>query len=372
MNLTRKWNFDNIEPQAKRAAARLDLEYAKMREVLASPHAPLTTAPPRVQDHKATARDRVTQAHNAYMAGESAIVHFSTGLFGKTSLDAVPVNHVVVHYRLNGSPQWNLFDSRQPYKQASDELRAILNCLQFFQGRPDFGIILWRNEHAFGFNHLARRLASLQGAEPEPTPAPARFFDLNQHLQDVFGHDYAPHPRFPRCIEMNKIEVANLLTAEQAADAFAAKNFEAMRMNSAAKCKAIAAILEKAANGELITGLVPPSPLEQTPAEPECAIRALLPVQKQAVLANGKTKTLGTAQFRVIQALRKAWPQRLTTAALTKESATDSPNKPLSDLRSDPDWAAILLFPKKEGHGVGYGIADSTRLPDSPRQTPNN
>jgi hypothetical protein len=265
-----EWEHTKVLKQCRLIAARLVPEYRQLCMLFfgAVPLSPpsttvyplvtATTATPKeltAGDVVESATQRLRTSYAAFLSGRAAIVHFSTGIFGQEkNAEVVPLNHVVAYYRINGTPESKVFDVQTYHTDSPDEQGAILQCLRFFEHHEEMKIVVWRNEHCYGFNHLVRRLAFLKKETPRTPPATTRILDLNQHLQDAYGENYASRERgrMLDCFELNGITAANYLpTLEETQKAYEERNFEKLRMNSLAKCKSIAAVLKLAAEGTL-------------------------------------------------------------------------------------------------------------------------
>ena len=85
----------------------------------------------------------------------------------------------------------------------------------------------------FGFQALAQR-ARRYGIEPVDIPV-ERLFDLAEHLKEVYGDDFAPHPRFGNALALNGFSRPDLLDKEAAQAAW--RRGEYARLLTSLSCK---------------------------------------------------------------------------------------------------------------------------------------
>jgi hypothetical protein len=107
----------------------------------------------------------------------------------------------------------------------------------------------------------------------------------------------------------------------------------------------------------------PPTPAN---AVPVCPV-TLAGTNEQPIVNGVAKEPLTPAQFRVVEALVAAYPERIAGDSLARKSQTEAPVKIIDRLRRDPDWAEVLFKPGK-AHG-GYAIVPKTKKVGKSRGT---
>jgi hypothetical protein len=103
----------------------------------------------------------------------------------------------------------------------------------------------------FGFAAIEHRYRVL-GGTPEIIPDD-RKFDLARMLIDLYGPDYAGHPRLESLIDLNDISRLSFLTGAEEADAFARKDYVALHQSTLRKVDILENIFSRQVNGSLKT-----------------------------------------------------------------------------------------------------------------------
>lgn len=112
----------------------------------------------------------------------------------------------------------------------------------------------------FGFEAIDRHYRYL-GGDPCQIPHDRRI-DLKELIRDIYGENFAPHPRLPSLIRLNNIASSDLLTAEDAALAFSSGQHERLIRSTARKVDALWDLFCLAASGRLRVDATEDGPCE--------------------------------------------------------------------------------------------------------------
>lgn len=103
----------------------------------------------------------------------------------------------------------------------------------------------------YGFPALAHRLTVL-GGSPSATPD-EKLFDLGKSMKDLYGENYAGHPRLTVLRDLNGISDLDFMDGKQEAAAFENDDFHKLHMSTLRKTDIIANIFDLTLNRDLKT-----------------------------------------------------------------------------------------------------------------------
>jgi hypothetical protein len=103
----------------------------------------------------------------------------------------------------------------------------------------------------YGFPALAHRLTVL-GGSPSQIPE-ERLFDLGKSMKDLYGENYAGHPRLTVLRDLNGISDLDFMDGKQEAAAFENDEFYKLHMSTLRKTDVIANIFDLTLNRDLKT-----------------------------------------------------------------------------------------------------------------------
>ena len=103
----------------------------------------------------------------------------------------------------------------------------------------------------YGFPALAHRLTVL-GGSPSQIPE-ERLFDLGKSMKDLYGENYAGHPRLTVLRDLNGISDLDFMDGKQEANAFENDDFYKLHMSTLRKTDVIANIFDLTLNRDLKT-----------------------------------------------------------------------------------------------------------------------
>lgn len=133
------------------------------------------------------------------------------------------------------------------------EREILTQFYNFARDRREKYWIHWNMESViFGFEHLEHRYRVLAKGEPPSIPVEVRI-NLNDVLKRRYGHDYAPHPRMIKLMELNGDRVQGFLPGEAEAEAFKTKDFIRMNTSTIAKVGFFSFVISSAIRGKLKT-----------------------------------------------------------------------------------------------------------------------
>lgn len=110
----------------------------------------------------------------------------------------------------------------------------------------------WNMRNAtYGFQAIYHRYRALGG-----TPIvfdESKLIDLAEALKDIFGSNYADHPRMQTLIEINQITKRDFLTGAEEAEAFAKKEYIRLHLSTLRKVDSFSEIAHRLMQGKLKT-----------------------------------------------------------------------------------------------------------------------
>jgi len=106
----------------------------------------------------------------------------------------------------------------------------------------------------YGFPALEHRYQVLGGTDPVTLPD-ADLFDISAKLIDIYGPQYAPHPRQESLMRLNNISDQHFLSGKEEADAFTRRAYVQLHQSTLRKVDVIHNIAERELSGMLRTRL---------------------------------------------------------------------------------------------------------------------
>lgn len=166
------------------------------------------------------------------------VMHYSCGV-NSSSPEDNPVGFIVVQPGRKMSAEFDCW---------SNEAKGLTEFAEFVEQHRDATWLGWRClRRDYGLSHLAARWSRLTGRQ---LAMPGTVIDLKDQLKDDYGEWFAPHPRLESAAELNGVTRTGLLTAEQAADAFARRDFAALKANTRRRVAMIQSLHRLAKQGK--------------------------------------------------------------------------------------------------------------------------
>jgi len=174
--------------------------------------------------------------------GEFFSVHYASQSFVSVQKEPIAVAGIAVYNpRENVTQTFNRLDV---VDREQAEMEILRRFFDFLSANRDATFLHWNmGSVEYGFEVLAKRYEFLGSKKPALT-APRERVDVDKVIRQLYGHDYAPHPRLPGIARLNDLDMRGFMAGADEAEAFTEDNWGDVTRSAATKAKLISDLFE--------------------------------------------------------------------------------------------------------------------------------